>query len=209
MAVLRREDLNTPGPIEAHLAHGTDEADDILRALADETRRSRVSSNRVPINSVWASQSSTPKTMLGSRQATRSTSVVSARKTCQIHDQPGGRVAGRPDQVCALGHGADEGERQRLERDASSDAQCLVGEAAERFDEGRDVVHRGSELGPYLDERRPELAGRFEQQFPCPAPGQVVFSPPPEAELDLDVPEAGRLDLGPERGKADGLADDP
>ena len=93
-------------------------------------------------------------------------------------------------------------------RDAGSVGRCLVGDAAERFDKGCDVVHRGSELGPDLDERGPELLRRLEQQLPGSAPGEVVLTPPARGEFDLDVLQAGGLDLGPEGGEADGLADD-
>ena len=123
----------------------------------------------------------------------------------EVHDQPGGGVTGRPDQVGALRHGADEGEGKWLERDAGSDGRCFVGDAAKRFDEGCDVVHRGSELGPDLDERRPELARCLEQELPGPTPSEVVVAPPAGGELDLHVPKAGALDLGPESGEADRL----
>ena len=172
-------------------------------------RRSRVSSNKVPMDfRLGIAELDTEdhvRVETGDEVRQRG---VGPEDVPEVHDQPGGRVTGRPDQVGALGHRADQGERKWFDRDAGSVGRCFVGDAAERFDEGCDVVHRGSELGPDLDERRPELLCRLEQQLPGPAPGEVVLTPPARGELDLDVLKAGGLDLGPERGKADGLADD-
>ena len=197
------QDLDAPGPIEAHLAHGADEADDILGALADE--RAAVAgvleqgADGFQLGIAELDPEGHARVETGDEVLQRG---VGPEDVPEVHDQPGGRVTGRPDQVGALGHGADEGERQRLERDAGADGRRFVGDAAERFDEGRDVVHRGSELGPDLDERRPELVRRLEQQLPGPAPGEVVLPPPAGGELDFDVPKAGGLDLGLESGES-------
>ena len=58
-----------------------------------------------------------------------------------------------------------------------------------------------------LDERRVEFVGGFQQQLPDSAPGEVV-APPAGGEFGFDVSEAGGLDLGPEGGEADRLAND-
>ena len=83
LAVFRRENFDAPGPIEVHFAHARMKPTTSWAPWPMRVRRSRVSSNRVPIDSSWASLSSTPKTMFESRHSTSSGSVVSARKTCQ------------------------------------------------------------------------------------------------------------------------------
>ncbi len=173
------------------------EADDILGAVTDEGAavtgvfEQRPDDFNSGVAEFYAEDHVGVETLHEFRQR-----CIGAEDVPEVDDQSGGRMAGRSDQLGALGHRADQTERKRFDRDAGADRRCFVGDPAERFDERCDVVDGGSECGSDFDERSMKSLGRFEQQFPGSAPGQVV-PPPAGSEFDLDVLQAGGLDLGP------------
>ncbi len=208
LAVLDRQNLDAPGTIEAHLAHSADEADDILGSVADQGAavagvfEQGADGLKLGVAELDTEDDVRVETLhqFGQRR-------VGAEDMPEVDEQPGGRVAGRSDELGALGNGADQGKGERFDGNAGSDSRRFVGDAAERFDKRRDVVDWGPELGPDLDERSPEFLCCLEQQLPDSSPGEVV-APPAGGEFDFDVLETGNLDLGPEGGEADRLAND-
>jgi hypothetical protein len=203
--MLGRKNLDAPRAVEADLAHGVSEADDILGALTDE---------RAAVKCVFKQRPDNVNSHVAEFDTEDEVWVETChefRKRCVgAKDVPRGRRAIRPTNgrqlgsVRRLGHLPDEIERKRFDCDAGAGRCCFVGDPAKRFDERCEVVDGISECSSYFDERCTESAGRFEQQFPGAAPREVV-RPPAGEKFDLDVLQAGGLDLGPESGEADRL----
>ena len=162
LAVFRRQNLDAPEPVELHLAHCADEADDILGSVADKgaavTGVFEQGSNRfkLGIAEFDAEDYVRVETFNEFRQRR-----IGAKDMPEVDYQSCRRVAGCSDQVSAFGHRADQTEGERFDRNAGSDCRRLVGDLAERVDERCDVVDWGSESGSYFDERRIESVCRF------------------------------------------------
>ena len=109
-----------------------------------------------------------------------------------VHQQTDTGMVGGRDDLGAHRHRLDQGERHRLDGDAGSVLNPLVGDFAQRADERGRVGGAGPEVGADLDEGRRQHVGGVEQQVAhmVGVTRRASGNPPSLDQLDLDVGES-------------------